>query len=101
MSQERSGLEAQHDMLFGENPISLKNLYPRTGEMGIIQRAIEERVPNWTCSDCGTFYFCVGTMRFCPACKAEKDKLEQKYWDNKRAGLASIATDIVAGILNK
>ena len=83
MSQERSGLEAQHDMLFGENPINLK------------------RKPDWVCPDCGAEYYCVGEMRFCPACKDKKDKLEREYWDNKRAGLRSIATDIVARILNK
>jgi len=67
--------------------------------MSILERAKEERVPMWTCPDCRTTYFCVGPMRFCPACKAEKDKLEQEYWDNERAGMRSVASDIVARIL--
>jgi len=76
-----NGLRAQHDMLFGENAISLK------------------RNPSWTCPVCGTVYYCVGPMTFCPACRAAKDKLEQEYWDNKRAGMRSVASEIVARIL--
>ena len=67
--------------------------------MSIIQRIKEETNVGWTCPDCGIFYFCVSPMRFCPACRAEKDKVEQEYWDNKRSGLRSVSDDIVARIL--
>ena len=71
--------------------------------MSILERAKDEKVPMWTCPDCGTTYFTGGggPMRFCPACKAVKDKAEQEYWDKKRAGMRSVAGDIVAKILNK
>jgi uncharacterized Zn finger protein (UPF0148 family) len=68
--------------------------------MSILQRAVDERVPHWTCPDCGTTYFgAVSQFNFCPACKARKDKLEQEYWDKKAAGMRSVASDIVARIL--
>ena len=68
--------------------------------MSIIDKVISEGVPHWTCPDCGTLYFgAVGTPKFCPACRAEKDKLEQKYWDSKRATLRLVSDDIVARIL--
>ena len=66
--------------------------------MSMIQRANEEGL-GWSCPVCGTFYFCIGAMRFCPACKDKKDKLEQEYWDRKRDGMRSIANDIVAKTL--
>ena len=55
----------------------------------------------WICPDCGTEYFTGGNgpMRFCPACRAKKAKLEQEYWDNKRVGLRSVSNDIVSQIL--
>lgn len=70
--------------------------------MSILQRAVEEQVPTWTCPDCRTTYFgAVSSFRFCPACRAKKDKLEREYWDNKRVGMRSITDDIVAKILAK
>lgn len=69
--------------------------------MSIIQRINEETKLGWTCPDCKTFYFCVSPMRFCPACRAEHDKLEQTYWDNKRSEFRSVSDDIVAKILEK
>ena len=53
----------------------------------------------WTCPICRTWYSCTGEMRFCPACRAEHDRLEKEYWDNKRSGLRSVSDDIVARIL--
>jgi len=69
--------------------------------MSILDRAIDEKVPYWICPDCKTVYFNVigGPMRFCPHCKAEKDRLEKDYWDKKMAISKSIANDIVAQIL--
>ena len=55
--------------------------------------------PDWVCPDCGTEYYCVGQMRFCPACQVEKDKVEKDYWDNKRSGLRSVSDNIVARTL--
>lgn len=55
---------------------------------------------KWTCPDCGTDYYgATSPFQFCPHCKAGKDKLEKQYWDNKRAGMRSIASDIVSQIL--
>lgn len=67
--------------------------------MSMIERAQDEKI-GWTCPDCATFYFCIGSMRFCPVCKAVKDKAEQEYWDNKAAGMRSIASSIVSRILD-
>ena len=59
--------------------------------------------PHWTCPDCGAEFYFVGKMRFCPACKREEEKLEQKryddVYDNMLAGMRSIASDIVDKIL--
>jgi len=57
--------------------------------------------PSWICPECGTEYFTVSPFKFCPACRAAKDKLEQEYWDRKRDGMRSIANDIVSQILAK
>ena len=67
--------------------------------MSIVQRIVEEGVPHWNCPDCGTMYFGASKFRFCPACEWKKQQLEKEYWDNKRAGMWSIASDIVSQIL--
>jgi len=59
----------------------------------------EEGVPHWKCPDCGTTYWGGTDFRFCPKCRAEKDKLEKEYWDKKIAGQRSVAQDIVSQIL--
>lgn len=57
----------------------------------------------WVCPDCGTEYTTTGgsPMRFCPACRDKKKLAEQEYWDKKRAGMRSIASEIVSHILAK
>jgi len=55
----------------------------------------------WVCPDCGTGFTGVGEFRLCPACQDKKRQAEQEYWDNKRAGMRSIASDIVARTLAK
>lgn len=69
--------------------------------MSIIQRIQEETRLGWTCPDCNIFYFCIGKMRFCPACKAVQDKAEQEYWTEKRAGMRSVTSEIVSKILGR
>ena len=59
---------------------------------------------EWTCPDCGVLLVSVQSPpRFCPVCKdkvdAEKAVAEKVYWDNKKAGLRSVANDIVERIL--
>lgn len=55
---------------------------------------------KWICPDCGAEYYgAVSPFRFCPACRAKKDGQEKQYWDNKSAGMRSVASDIVAKIL--
>lgn len=64
------------------------------------QMIVDYHTPSWTCPDCGTTYFCVGQMRFCPKCRENQAELEKKYWENKSAGMRSVASDIVSKILN-
>ncbi len=62
---------------------------------------MREPTPSWTCPDCGSiFYGAVMPFNACPACRRAKEKLEQDYWDNKRAGMRSITSNIVAKILS-
>ena len=70
--------------------------------MSIIDKIVSEKVPHWTCPDCGTLYFgAVSPFRFCPACRDKQAVLEKQYWDNKAAGMRSVTGDIVAKILAK
>ena len=68
--------------------------------MSMIERAKDEGI-GWSCPDCGTFYFCIGSMRFCPACADKVKELERVWWNNKRVGMRSITDDIVAKALGK
>ena len=55
---------------------------------------------QWICPDYGTVHWTAGApLRFCPHCKAEKDKLEQKYWDDIKVGQRSIANNVISQIL--
>lgn len=55
----------------------------------------------WECTVCGNRYYAAGNgeFRFCPACQERKHGLEKEYWDNKAAGMRSVASDIVSRVL--
>lgn len=71
------------------------------GEPKIMMSEIVSRI--WICPDCGTEYDTLGngTMRFCPQCADDKKELEKQYWKDKSAGMRSVASDIVARILEQ
>lgn len=53
-----------------------------------------------TCPDCEAEYFgAVFPFQSCPSCEAAKAKVVKEYWDEKRAGMRSIASNIVSQIL--
>ena len=68
----------------------------------MLDRVVAEKVPHWTCPDCGTTYFgATGKFQFCPVCRSESDRKKAEYWAKETAGQRSIAQSIVSQILAK
>lgn len=66
--------------------------------MSIVERIVTERVPHWTCPDCGTLYFgAVSPFRFCPKCRGELERKRVEYW----AGVVESNKPLVNAILAK
>ena len=67
--------------------------------MSILERVEAERVPHWTCSECGTTYFGASKFLFCPKCRDAREAKRLEYWAKETASQRSVASDIVNRIL--
>ena len=68
--------------------------------MSILDRVVAEKVPHWTCLDCGTTYFgAVSPFKFCPKCADIREAKRLEYWAKETASQRSMASDIVNRLL--